>query len=258
MLVGRKQKSKSECLILKGHTWFHHSYFNIDRGGASQASTQSTTFVFGGRTSPVTYEYLSRLSSKWEVGESRIPDGFQDGCAITISQNEIWLIGGALSDDRIITTRILSFDTINHTFNTGLLSQGLDLFDARSGHCCAFIPDTNKIIITGGRGYWGLIPLDTSEVIDVKKKSVTFGPKMKNFRADHGIGVLNLDNEERVVILGGCKKLENSNDPCDPEVDLDTIEVYHHELKSWVLADFQLTKPRNYFGFAAIKRDDLI
>ena len=138
------------------------------------------------------------------------------------------------------------------------MSQGLDLFDARAGHCCAFIPGTNKIIVTGGRGYWGLIPLDTSEVIDVEKKSVTFGPKMKNFRADHGIGVLNLNDQERVVILGGCKKLENSNDPCDPEVDLDTVEAYYPEQNKWLPTDFQLTKPRNYFGFAAIKGEDLI
>ena len=78
------------------------------------------------------------------MGETEIPGiGLAGGCAVTVkSEQEIWLIGGAGS-----SKRILSFNLNNHTFH----EIATQLNEERIGHRCAFIPNTNKIMITGGQ-----------------------------------------------------------------------------------------------------------
>ena len=242
-----------ECLSLTGRIWCHHSYTNYTRHTAAHACTKSGTFFFGGYHSPETFEYLSKNSKDWVVSDNKIPEGFQSGYAVVISHEEIWLIGGSLSDESQKTNRILSFDTINHTFKT----VDFRLIDARAEHCCAFIPGTTKIIVTGGRGDWD-VPVESSEIIDVRNKTVISGPKMNNFRANHGIGILKIENQNRVIVFGGSMKYECPNDPCDPEVPQDTVEVYIPEQQIWEPANFKLIKPRYCFGFSTINRNDFL
>merc|ERR1711902_86147 len=91
----------------------------------------------------MSYEYLPKDSTTWLMGKTNIPGGFEGGCAIAVkSDQEIWLIGGVNTKKRI-----LSFDVNEHTFQE-LPSQ---LNVGRNGHSCAFIPNTNKVMITGGR-----------------------------------------------------------------------------------------------------------
>ena len=80
---------KHECIVLKGGTWSQHSRFNENRFSASLASTPSATFVFGGWKAPYTYEYLTKDSSTWVVGEEVIRAGFHWGSAVTVSDDEI-------------------------------------------------------------------------------------------------------------------------------------------------------------------------
>ena len=76
------------------------------------------------------------------MGKIEILGGFEDGCAIAVkSQQEIWLIGGCGTG-----MRILSFDVSDHTFQV----MPFQLNVGRQGHRCAFIPNANKIMITGG------------------------------------------------------------------------------------------------------------
>ena len=130
---------KHECIMLKGGKWSPHSQFNENRFSASLASTSSATFVFGGWKAPYTYEYLAKDSSTWVMGEEVIRAGFHWGSAVTISEEEIWLIGGSLSEFYHPTSRIISFDTITHTFSY----LDVQLIEGRFGHRCAVIPETN-------------------------------------------------------------------------------------------------------------------
>ena len=52
---------------------------------------------------------------------------------------------------------------------------------------CAFIPNTNKIIITGGydNGY-----LDATEILDIEDRKVTTAGPMNTKRDLHGMGVV--------------------------------------------------------------------
>ena len=134
--------NSEKCLQLSNGTWKEHSTLNKSRVVHSVVTTHADTFVFGGGHSDKTYEYLPKDSTKWLIGENEIPGGFSNGCVIAVkSEQEIWLIGG-----RGTEKRILNFNIKRHTFQElpFLLNVG------RRGHKCAFIPNTKKIMITGG------------------------------------------------------------------------------------------------------------
>ena len=134
--------NSNKCLKLYQGTWKEHSSFNKKRALHSVVTTSTATFVFGGCFSnSKTYEYLPKNSTKWLMGKTKIPGGFIAGCANAVKfDREIWLIGGWTTEKRI-----LSFNVESHTFQ--VLPFQLNV--GRWGHRCAFIPNTNKIMITG-------------------------------------------------------------------------------------------------------------
>ena len=132
---------KKWCLQLDHGTWLGHSTLNRRRLFASAVSTSKGTFIFGGVNSS-TFEYLPKGSTKWQLGTTKIPEIFVHGCAIEVkSGKEIWLIGGFHTGRRILT-----FDTNEHTFK----ELPNKLMFGRFAHRCAFIPGSNKLVITGG------------------------------------------------------------------------------------------------------------
>ena len=64
-------------------------------------------------TNTFNWEYMDASKKIWTLGNSRIPDGFREGCAVAVSDDEIWLIGGKGKKQK---HRILPFFTKNHTF----------------------------------------------------------------------------------------------------------------------------------------------
>ena len=87
--------NEKKCLQLDHGIWKEHSTLNVERTCHSVVTTQAATFVFGGFNTSKTYEYLPKGSTKWIIGKTVIPRGFQIGCAIAVkSGKEIWLIGG--------------------------------------------------------------------------------------------------------------------------------------------------------------------
>ena len=142
ILVFGGWKNNKTCLQLDGGTWKDHSTLNEARYWHSTVTTQRATFIFGGAYSATTYEYLPQDSTTWIKGKKDIPGGFRLGAAIAInSEQEIWLIGCFKTGKRI-----LSFNVNDHTFQElpSLLSV------KRIEHKCAFIPNSNKGMITGG------------------------------------------------------------------------------------------------------------
>ena len=123
----------------------------------------SNDFIFGGERSRTTYEYLLKDSSKWLTGKTKIPGCFEGGYAIAVkSEQKIWLIGGLRTEKTI-----LCFNVNDHKFKV----MPFQLNVGRDGHGCALIPNTNKIMITGGYSDYGY--LDSAEVLDTKDGSVT-------------------------------------------------------------------------------------
>ena len=84
-----------KCLQLDNGTWKEHSTLNVERAWHSIVTTQTATFIFGGEYSDQPdskiYEYLPKESTKWMLGKTEIPGGFDEGCAIAVkSDKEIW------------------------------------------------------------------------------------------------------------------------------------------------------------------------
>ena len=230
------------CLQMEENGWTPHSNLNKERKWASAVATNTATFIFGGDESIFTYEYLEQGSStNWQKGNERIPgNGFAGGCAIAISDKEVWLIGGLSTE-----SRILSFNTRNQKFeevNTIQLKEG------RRRQVCIKIPGTTKIIVSGGIDS-SRNRLDSVEIIDFESKIVTNTGKMNFKRAFHGISILTLDGEDQIAIFGG--RDENHK-------ILDSVEVYDQETQIWTKRpDMKLTQAKEDFGFLTIKKDDI-
>ena len=222
-----EQKS---CLQFENGTWKEHSTLSEDRVGHSAVTTKSATFLFGGLDSS-TYEYLPKDSTTWIMGKNEIPGGFESGCAVSvISEKEIWLIGGSWG-----TRRIVCFNVNDHTFQ--ILNIQLNI--GRYGQCCAMIPNTNKLMITAGfnNGH-----LNSTEIIDIENGTISMGSPMNSKRCHHGMGVVTIDNEDRLIVFGGENYDETHN----------SIEVYNAKTEKWETAGIKMKKPKTDFGFLTV------
>ena len=183
--------NSKNCLQLDNGTWKRHSILNDKRAWHSAVTTQIGTFIFGGDDSSTTYEYLPKDSTKWLTGKTEIPEGFISGCAIAVkSQQEIWLIGGGTTEKRI-----LSLDVESHTFQVLPFHVG-----RQAGHRCAFIPNTNKIMLTGGNS-------SSTEVLDTEDGSVTMATPMNSKRIAHCMGVVTINGIDRLAVFGGYPRM---------------------------------------------------
>ena len=233
------------CVQLDRGTWKNHSNGRKERYFQSAVSTNTGTFIFGGLNSPRTYEYLPSNSTTWLLGKTNIPgQGFHDGCAISVKfGQEIWLIGGIG-----LGKRILSFNVNDHTFR----ELPCKLKVTRQQNRCAFIPNTNKIMITGGYGFDGYDSAceyqNSSEVLDIENESVSLASPMESKRADHGMGVVTINGDNRLAVFGGY----------DGKIKLDSIELYNTQSKKWEMADIKLKEPHDCFGFLSVKLSDII
>ena len=228
-----------KCLQLDHGTWKEHSTLNEERVAHSAVKTKAATFVFGGGCSysSKTYEYLPKDSTEWIMGKTEIPGGFSYGSAIAVkSGQEIWLIGGLRTKKRI-----LSFDVQSQTFQ--VLPFQLNV--GRKGHRCAFIPNTNKIMITGGKGDSFL---DSIEILDTDYGNVAMASPMNTKRYGHGMDVITIDGKDRLVVFGGY----------DGTNFLDNVELYNTQTEKWETSDFKLSRAKFGFSFLTVKLRDIL
>ena len=229
-----------ECLQLYHGNWKKHSSLNSPRSRHSAVETQIATFIFGGISSPSTYEYLPKDSLVWMKGKTPIPGGFAYGSAIAVkSDQEIWLIGGSETNKRI-----LSFNVSDHTFH----ELPFQLNVGRTGNRCAYIPNTNKIIITGGYHYGAL---NSTEILDIEKGCSTMASPMNSRRMHHGIGIITINGEDKLAVFGG--------DPGLNRMWLDSVELYNNKAEKWeTTTTIKLNEVKVNFSFLTVKLRDII
>ena len=248
-----------KCIQFDHGTWKDHSTLNRIRTSHSAVATQTATFLFGGSNYDIfineavygmglvpaiksrkSYEYLPTNSNTWLMGKNEIPRGFEYGFAIASKCGEkVWLIGGLETEKRI-----LSFDTQEHTFQK-LPSQ---LNQGRRCHRCAYIPNTNKIMITGG--FYGSVPncYDSVEIFDTDDGSVTMASPMNEKRSGHGMGIVTINGEERLAVFGG------ASGSC---TYLDSVELYNTQTEQWETTTIKMKEPKADFAFLEVKYGDI-
>ena len=228
------------CLQLKlgslTSIWAHHSNLNKYRTYSSGVSTNSASFLFGGYYSGNSYEYMEFGSDVWKNGHTSLPTSFQYGCGVALSNQQILIIGGSTSQSSY-DSLILSFDTLKHTF-TQLFIQ---LETGRKYHACSRIPNTEKILVSGGQRSGAYE--NSTEIIDMATQGVTYTGSMNSVRYYHGMGIMTIGNEDKVITFGGRNNSEY----------LDNIEVYHEDTQSWELLGNKLSQPKYEFGYLSIK-----
>ena len=232
-----------ECLVLKHGTWEKHSTLNEERDQHSAVATPNGSFIFGGNTdydrydSRHLYEYLPKDSSTWLTGKYTIPETFHDGFAIA-SEQDVWLIGMDWNQGTI-----LKFNINDHKFQE-LPSQ---LYWGRIGHKAAFIPHTKKIMVTGGLNFKREF-LNSTEIFDTEDGHVTMASPMNSKRRNHGIGVITIDNEDRLAVFGGH----------DGQNMLDSVELYNTQTEKWETTNIKLKEAKDEFGFLSLKLSDIL
>ena len=172
------------------------------------------------------------------MGKTKIPGGFEGGYAIAVkSEQEIWLIGGDSTEKRI-----LSFDVESHTFQVLPFQLNVE----RQGHRCILIPNTTKVMITGG--YVTSNCQTCTEILDTQNGSVTIGSLMNCKRRSHRIGIITVNGEDILAVVGGS----------DGRTLLDSVELYNTQTEKWETANFKLKEARSRFGLLTIKLGDIL
>ena len=139
------------------------------------------------------------------------------------------MIGSQFDED---SDKILIFDVENQTFREFPARLEWGRFETRA----ALIPgNDNKILITGG----ALITPDSSvEMIDMENGTVTEVNPLNTERAGHGIGILEINGEEKLVVFGGAKE--------------SFMEIYNTQTRKWEIATNIRFSTDSSFGFLTV------
>ena len=230
------------CLQLSSGVWKKHSTLNEERYHLpSVVATPTATFVFGGGlTSSTTYEYLPKNSTTWHMGKTEIPGiGFFNASAVASKCGQkIWLIGGSVTEKTI-----LKFNVNDQTFHEMTTQLNVERFK----HRCCFIPKTNQIMITGGVGndYLGI---NSTEIYNTEDGSITMASPMNIKRFGHGIGVITINGEDMLAVIGGFDGIRS----------LDSVELYNTETTKWEITNIKLNGGNYNFGFLEVNLSDII
>ena len=226
-------RNEYECLEMKENNWMHHSDLIEKRELATSVTMAKGTFIFGGHESRNTWEWLPSGSSTWVQG-GNIPDpGFFSGCGVPISTNEILLIGGVVSTDRI-----LKFNVETNEWT----EMDEKLYPPNHDHSCLLFK--NNIIVSGGVVDWGSI---TDLTLIMNKDSLTMREtsNMNEKRREHGLVVAHYNNQTTVLAIGGLTKFFNG--------ETASIEKWDPESEAWSIAnDLTLSEARYSFGALSV------
>ena len=234
--------------ILDRGTWKKHSTLNEERVGASAVTVNSTVFLFGGNK--YSYEYLEKDSNVWKVGKNNILGNRINPTAIAVSNQEIYLIGGQSPGGSMRDTPIISFNVNDHTFK----ELPIKLNVPRYGAGCAFLPGTtNKVIITGGKSEFSVEK--STEILDLEDGSIICGNSMNIPRAFHGIGVITINDEDKLAVFGGQISLVDLDDYNDIDFDTNSVECYNSNTNKWEITNIKLKESSSHFGFLSVKQE---
>ena len=216
-------------LDIKGERWNKHSTLSTVRWYSTAVTMANGVYIFGGISSPTTYEILPKNNNGvWQAGPTTIPNGFQYGCGLKISEEEILLISGSGTENRII-----NFNTRTNSFSTreSTLQQGRRL------HSCVLLNDL--ILVVGGRDANGNT-LSSTEVIPLANGIPRYGGNLNTARRYFGLATIG-GHYKKAISFGG----EGSR-------YLNSVEEWDEDTEQWKLAPYSLEEGKRSFASLAV------
>ena len=217
-------------LDIKEKRWIHHSNLTQERYFATSVTMPNGVYIFGGSNSPTTTDFLPKNSGVWQAVPSIIPNGFKWGCGVQISQEDLLLIGGWGTEDRL-----LEFNTTTNNFTI----RGSKLQQGRRGHSCTLLNDT--IIVAGGRSASRNV-LNSTELVPLTNGSPRFGGDLNMARAFFGLATIGVQ-QKKAYSFGGWDS---------SYTDLQSVEEWDADTEQWKLATFSLKEAKWRFGYLAV------
>ena len=145
---------------------------------------------------------------------------------VAISPFKIIFTGGSGSEP--FSRRITMFDT-----NTKIWSNEGELIHGRWGHASFLFND--KVIVTGGQNDTEV--LGSTEILTFEQHNE--GGSLNEPRWGHGIGVIDVKGEQRLVVFGGCS-VDSPFDSSDNM--LTSIEAWNEKEECWEITDLKMPK----------------
>ena len=228
VMCGGWPKKKS-CLKLVNGAWNSFAELKRERSfGHVVASIEERTFIFGdGYINEKSSEVLEHGSDSWKEGPTVPGKGIDDGCGVAISKDELLLIGGDGTENRII----------KYNVNSNTWNNETSLETGREYHKCAWFK--NQIFITGG--FSGLKSVD---ILTLDPLTISKGAKLNTGRHFHGLGLIHHQGNLKLTAFGG----DNSNQDA-----IDSVEVYDEVTNIWKLSkSLKLSEKKSRFGFLSV------
>jgi len=214
-------------LDIAGQRWDQHSTLTQERLYTTAVTMPNGVYIFGGNRSPTTSDFLPKNNNGvWWAGPT-ITNGFKDGCGVKISPEELLLIGGEGTEDRI-----MSFNTRTNLFSTlGSLQQG------RNRHSCTLL--NNLILVVGG--YSGS-SLSSTEIIPLANGTPRYGGSLNSAREHFGLATIG-GHYKKVISFGGY-------DQSSPVQS--SVEEWDEDTEEWKLAPYSLEEGKRDFASLAV------
>ena len=232
---GMGLKSSLRCLQLdpNSHSWRFHSVLNEDEEYTRTAvTTKAGTYLLG---FDYTLEHLPENAKKWRQVDLDLVEGDaieilnHSTAVVDQSDQMIWIFG---------PDNVFLLDLVNSSISK--LPSKLNV--PRYSPGCAYLPNTKKIIITGGTK-WTRGPdgdgdfgetLESTEIFDTEDRTITMASPMNHKRDAHGIGTITVQGEDRVAVFGGTSRNNGS------WISLDNLELYNPQIDVWELSKIKL------------------
>ena len=232
------------CLVLKGGEWIKHSRLNMNRFGGVFIDMLNGIYVFGGKISPNTTEFLPKGSSVWQFGpELKL---FEEKGRSFCERNFAFGNGHKVSDEDIIL--IKRNHVINFNVKTNLFTY-LKKINHNHFEGCASVFYNGKVIISGGQTYALHFPFTyyvsyTTRIYDLKSKKCRLVGNLNVPRSRHRMAVISMDNKLKVIAFGGYG--------IDSRSFLNSIELFDEVKETWTLLDAKMKIGRRHFAHVEV------
>lgn len=187
--------------------------------------------ALGGNLSPSNSDFLPDGSNTWKSGPKMPRKGFSSGCAVKTSSNELVLIGGYTSRNKVFKYNRKA----RRFIQVGSLQQ------ERWGHACYTLKE--GIIVSGGSRDGHGRNLDSTEIVDLESWTSRKVGNLKEPRAFHGMALVEFNSKQVLIAYGGYVNQNRSRGSF-----LTSIEIWTDNQNSWEMSTIELEESRRNFS----------